>query len=119
MKSIPIQPDAAATSHRPRPALPVLKLLAANDAVTLAAVAIHAQDAGAITPQASPSVEAAAVDAPSLWWTDAAQHAANQDQPPTANQTGVSAISPVEDHPGQGTVDRIGEPPAPWWAERR
>jgi hypothetical protein len=120
MKSIPTQPDTAATRcHRPRPAPPVLNLLAACAAVTLAAVAIHVHDAGAITPQASPSVAAAAAEAPALWWTDLAQHPANRDQPLTANQTGVTAISPVEGHAGHGTVDRTGEPPAPWWAGRR
>jgi hypothetical protein len=100
MNSIPIQPDTTATIHHRRPVLPVLNLLVAGAAVTLAAVAIATDDTGSTTPQPSPLVAAAAVEAPALWWADPAQHPANQDV-------------------ARSAVDTAVETPALWLAERR
>ena len=110
--------NTAAIHHRP-PLLPVLSLLVAGAAVTLGVVAIATDDASSITPQPSPRVAAAAVEAPSRWWTDPAQHPANQDPPLPANRAGAAARSDAKDHPVNGSVYTTGEAAAPWWAERR
>jgi hypothetical protein len=108
-----------ATVHPSRPLLPVLSLLVAGAAAILGVVAIATDDAESITPQPSPRVAAAAVEAPSLWWADPAQHPANQDPPLSANQAGVAVNSDATDHPVNGSVYTTGEDPALWWAERR
>jgi hypothetical protein len=128
MNSIPIQPNATATIHHRRPVLPVLNLLVAGAAVTLAAVAIATDDTGSITPQPSPLVAAAAVEAPALWWADPAQHPANRDVPRSAVDTTGEApalwLADPAQHPAnqdvpRSAVDTAGEAPALWWAERR
>jgi hypothetical protein len=118
MNSIPIQPDTTTTIHHRRPVLPVLSLLVAGAAVTLAAVAIATDDAGSSTPQSSPLVAAAAIELPSPWWADPAQHPANQDPPLSANQSSAAAITAAKDHPANGSADTTGDGTA-WWAERR
>jgi hypothetical protein len=109
MNTIPIPADTTATIHHRRPVLPVLSLLVAGAAFSLAAVAIATDDAGSSTPQPSPLLTAAAVEAPSLWWADPARHPANQDPAPLSlSQAG-----------GDGAVNTTGKAPTPWWAERR
>ena len=118
MNSIPIQPDTTASIHRRRPVLSVRNLLVAGAAATLAAVAI--------TPQRSPLVQAAAVEAAAPWWADPAQHPGNQDLPLSANEGAIAPslwwADPAH-HPANQDLLRAANPagvaPTNWSAERR
>jgi hypothetical protein len=120
MNSIPIAADTAtAPIHHRRPVLPVLTLLVAGAAFSLAVVAIATDDAGSNSPQPSPLLRtAAAIQAPLPWWADPAQHPANQDPSPVANQAVEAASGDATSSPGDGAGTTRGGPTA-GWAERQ